>query len=308
MCPLAARCSSRKVVRVRCVHGDATAPAAAWSGVPRNSLFTCTVQRSSAAAFARRRHARAAAPSLALVFHFTTALPAPLPSMLPTLRGGGGGRGRPASGAPAGFATGVAASVLCALLVWVLAPRAPADQLRCPAGGAEGGGDAAAVAAAAEALAGRPRVVAVVGVQTGFTTDHSNPKYNYEARRRALRAAWFPPTQEALDRSGGGGRRASSAWLACTSAHTCTPRAPTPPPPPPPLSLERERGLVVRFVAGHSPDPAADAALAAEAAAHGGFLRLELREGYASLPVKTVAFLSEAVRRYDAQYILKASG
>lgn len=35
--------------------------------------------------------------------------------------------------------------------------------------------------------------------QTGFTTD-PRPKYNYEARRRALRASWFPGSQQELAR------------------------------------------------------------------------------------------------------------
>ena len=36
--------------------------------------------------------------------------------------------------------------------------------------------------------------------QTGFTTDHSSRKYNYEARRAALRASWVPPSAQALER------------------------------------------------------------------------------------------------------------
>lgn len=37
-------------------------------------------------------------------------------------------------------------------------------------------------------------------LQTGFTTDLTNPKYNYEARRRALRATWFPGSRDELQR------------------------------------------------------------------------------------------------------------
>lgn len=60
----------------------------------------------------------------------------------------------------------------------------------------------------------------------------------------------------------------------------------------PPGRLEREQGLVVRFVIGRSADPAKEAALAAEAAAHADFWRLEgLVEGYAGLPHKSLAFL-----------------
>lgn len=35
--------------------------------------------------------------------------------------------------------------------------------------------------------------------QTGFTTDR-RPKYDYEARRRALRASWFPGSRQELAR------------------------------------------------------------------------------------------------------------
>ena len=69
---------------------------------------------------------------------------------------------------------------------------------------------------------------------------------------------------------------------------------PTPTPPP-----------QVRFVIGHSTDPAAEAAFADEEAAHGGVLRLGLVEGYQSLPAKTVAFLRAATQQWDPEYIVK---
>lgn len=47
----------------------------------------------------------------------------------------------------------------------------------------------------------------------------------------------------------------------------------------------------MRFVIGHSADEASEAALAAEADEHGDFWRLDLVEGYAGLPDKTLAFL-----------------
>lgn len=37
-------------------------------------------------------------------------------------------------------------------------------------------------------------------LQTGFTTNHDDQAYNYEARRKVLRATWFPANQPALDR------------------------------------------------------------------------------------------------------------
>lgn len=36
--------------------------------------------------------------------------------------------------------------------------------------------------------------------QTGFTTNREDSTYNYEARRKVLRATWFPASQSALDR------------------------------------------------------------------------------------------------------------
>jgi galactosylxylosylprotein 3-beta-galactosyltransferase len=106
--------------------------------------------------------------------------------------------------------------------------------------------------------------------QTGFTTDRSNPKYDYAARRAALRATWFPPSQRALD------------------------------------ELQAASGLVVRFVIGHSADAAAEGAVRSEAAAHGGFLRLPLQEGYDSLTNKTLTFLRHVAATYDAAYVIKA--
>lgn len=114
----------------------------------------------------------------------------------------------------------------------------------------------------------RQSILAYVGVQTGFTTD-PRPKYNYEARRRALRASWFPGSQQELAR------------------------------------LEAEQGIVARFVIGHSADTAAEAALAAEEAAHHDFQRLPLTEGYAGLPAKTLLFLRAVTEQYDPQYIVK---
>ncbi|GAB4819945.1 hypothetical protein N2152v2_006991 [Parachlorella kessleri] len=111
----------------------------------------------------------------------------------------------------------------------------------------------------------RKRVLAVVGVQTGFTTD-PRPKYNYMKRRQQLRATWFPDSPAAIER------------------------------------LETEKRLVVRFVVGH---PLKEAAMQQEADTYGGFWRLPVQEAYLSLANKTLMFLSEAARRYDAQYIVK---
>ena len=56
---------------------------------------------------------------------------------------------------------------------------------------------------------------------------------------------------------------------------------------------------------GHSPNPAAEAALKVEDAAHGGFLRLDVEENYKTLTVKTLAFLTAVLEQYTPQYIIK---
>ncbi|EFN52007.1 hypothetical protein CHLNCDRAFT_10529, partial [Chlorella variabilis] len=94
-------------------------------------------------------------------------------------------------------------------------------------------------------------------------------KYNYEARRKALRATWLPSSQQELDR------------------------------------LQGEQRILVRFVIGHSADAEQEAALNAEEAQHRDFVRLNLTEGYANLPTKTLAFLRAVTTQYDPQYIVK---
>lgn len=104
-------------------------------------------------------------------------------------------------------------------------------------------------------------------------------------------------------RSGWRGPSSTRRWPAAAAAcrvgsrRTASAGSELQPPPPSPCCctthrLEREHGIVARFVIGQSADPAAEAALAADAAAHADFLRLEgLVEGYAGLPTKTLTFL-----------------
>lgn len=141
-----------------------------------------------------------------------------------------------------------------------------------------------------------------VGVFTSF----DNPqlahlsKYNYTARRELLRATWFPD--------------------AATRA-----------------TLEQELGIVVRWIVGLPPPRApslsnatatqresepAEASEDSPAASsepssrpshidleedlHGGFMRLPTyTERYTSLASKTKAFITEVVRSYDPDFILK---
>lgn len=111
-------------------------------------------------------------------------------------------------------------------------------------------------------------LVAFIGVQTGFTTS-TEAKYNYQARRAALRDTWFPDSQESLER------------------------------------LETETNMVMRFIIGQTQNDAQEAELMQESSKHGGFLRLDLQEQYNSLTNKTVAFLKLVTSLYDPQYIVK---
>ncbi|KAK9828752.1 hypothetical protein WJX72_001925 [[Myrmecia] bisecta] len=115
----------------------------------------------------------------------------------------------------------------------------------------------------------RPRRLAVVGVQTGFSPAGTDGQYNYQQRRAALRQTWFPASQRALDR------------------------------------FEADSSIVIRFVIGHSDNAAMEADIMKEERLYGGFWRLPLQEGYSGLTAKTLMFLTAAARRYNARYIVK---
>ncbi|MCO5573132.1 hypothetical protein L7F22_026897 [Adiantum nelumboides] len=71
--------------------------------------------------------------------------------------------------------------------------------------------------------------------------------------------------------------------------------------------LEKEKGIIVRFVIGHSATPGGilDRAIDAENAEHGDFLRLDHIEGYHELSAKTKAYFSTAVAQWDADFYVK---
>ncbi|WRX30074.1 Glycosyl transferase [Theobroma cacao] len=71
--------------------------------------------------------------------------------------------------------------------------------------------------------------------------------------------------------------------------------------------LEREKGIVIRFVIGHSATPGGvlDKALDREEAEHKDFLRLKHVEGYHQLSTKTRLYFSTAVAIWDAQFYVK---
>ncbi|KAG8373679.1 hypothetical protein BUALT_Bualt11G0049700 [Buddleja alternifolia] len=73
------------------------------------------------------------------------------------------------------------------------------------------------------------------------------------------------------------------------------------------LQLELEKGIVVRFMIGHSAtsNSILDRAIDSEYAQHKDFLRLEHIEGYHELSAKTKSFFSTAVQRWDAEFYVK---
>ncbi|KAK4789163.1 hypothetical protein SAY86_020482 [Trapa natans] len=73
------------------------------------------------------------------------------------------------------------------------------------------------------------------------------------------------------------------------------------------LRLEREKGIIIRFMIGHSAtsNSILDRAIDSEDAQHNDFLRLEHVEGYHELSAKTKIFFSTAVSRWDADFYVK---
>ncbi|CAI9114668.1 OLC1v1015441C3 [Oldenlandia corymbosa var. corymbosa] len=73
------------------------------------------------------------------------------------------------------------------------------------------------------------------------------------------------------------------------------------------VKLEEEKGIVVRFMIGHSAtsNSILDRAIDSEEAQHKDFLRLEHVEGYHELSAKTKIFFSTAVAKWDADFYVK---
>ncbi|KAL5982818.1 putative beta-1,3-galactosyltransferase 8 [Asimina triloba] len=71
--------------------------------------------------------------------------------------------------------------------------------------------------------------------------------------------------------------------------------------------LEKEKGIVIRFVIGHSATPGGvlDRAIDAEESKTKDFLRLDHVEGYNELSSKTKIYFSTAVAMWDADFYLK---
>ncbi|XP_031093376.1 beta-1,3-galactosyltransferase 7-like isoform X2 [Ipomoea triloba] len=71
--------------------------------------------------------------------------------------------------------------------------------------------------------------------------------------------------------------------------------------------LEEEKGIVVRFMIGHSAtsNSILDRAIDMEDAQHNDILRLNHIEGYHELSAKTKSFFSTAVAKWDAEFYVK---
>lgn len=71
--------------------------------------------------------------------------------------------------------------------------------------------------------------------------------------------------------------------------------------------LEEEKGIIMRFVIGHSATTGGilDRAIEAEDQKHGDFLRLEHVEGYLELSKKTKVYFFTAVSLWDAEFYVK---
>ncbi|CAI9093342.1 OLC1v1028822C1 [Oldenlandia corymbosa var. corymbosa] len=71
--------------------------------------------------------------------------------------------------------------------------------------------------------------------------------------------------------------------------------------------LENDKGIVIRFVIGHSSTPGGvlDRAIDAEEAKHNDFFRLNHAEGYHELSAKTQIYFSTAASKWDADFYVK---
>ncbi|CAE5959525.1 unnamed protein product [Arabidopsis arenosa] len=71
--------------------------------------------------------------------------------------------------------------------------------------------------------------------------------------------------------------------------------------------LEKEKGIVIKFMIGHSstPNSILDKEIDSEDAQYKDFFRLDHVEGYYNLSAKTKSFFSSAVAKWDAEFYVK---
>ncbi|KAL9432263.1 hypothetical protein AB3S75_027308 [Citrus x aurantiifolia] len=107
-------------------------------------------------------------------------------------------------------------------------------------------------------------------LQRAFVVVGINTAFSSKKRRDSVRSSWMP-TGEELRR------------------------------------MEKEKGIVIRFVIGHSATPGGvlDKAIDAEDAEHQDFLRLNHVEGYHQLSTKTRLYFSTAISIWDADFYVK---
>ncbi|KAH7834622.1 hypothetical protein Vadar_017969 [Vaccinium darrowii] len=118
------------------------------------------------------------------------------------------------------------------------------------------------------------RAFVVIGINTAFSS---------KKRRDSLRETWMP--------------RGSVLILSPSLARSREKLK----------RLEKEKGIVIRFVIGHSATPGGvlDRAIDEEAAENKDFLRLNHVEGYHQLSTKTRLYFSTAVSVWDAEFYVK---
>lgn len=131
------------------------------------------------------------------------------------------------------------------------------------------------LAAARAAQAGSPALVKPVGEipegrQKAFVVVGINTAFSSRKRRDSVRETWMPQGDKLKQ-------------------------------------LEQDKGIVIRFVIGHSATPGGilDRAIDAEEEQHADFLRLDHIEGYHELSAKTKMFFSAAVAKWDADFYVK---
>jgi len=121
---------------------------------------------------------------------------------------------------------------------------------------------------------GKKRIIAFIGVQTGFQSHGDSQKvrpdqYNYELRRQVLRQTWFPADETEMRRQ---------------------------------LSVH---GYVMRFVIGQTDNTTAEERLHEEIRNYGPMLRLDVTESYKNLAWKSHHFFLAVHRYYNADYVVK---
>ncbi|MBA0843418.1 hypothetical protein Goarm_000610, partial [Gossypium armourianum] len=117
----------------------------------------------------------------------------------------------------------------------------------------------------------------VIGINTAFSS---------RKRRDSVRATWMPQ-----DSNVNSGAESNLFWKIGEKRK----------------KLEDEKGIIVRFVIGHSATSGGilDRAIEAEDKKHGDFLRLDHVEGYLELSAKTKIYFATAVALWDADFYVK---